>query len=386
MLEAEIGKAKWGKLLSMSKIIDLFGKINFEEFIRVILFDDSIKLIHILNNKLINKISIELREKTKIFEYLENNSSIPMDVIISSNTMSCRSVSVNKLKEKDIHTLATNILVGKKESINLVCYEKKMSYRNGAVSLCDMKLSPVISIILEEILNIGNPVSSFLGWPFWIVSSYFELYPSDKNKFEASLFIIETEKIWEIIAIHNEKYICYRHGNLENFNKKIETENVIKFTNQMFNIDPNDMVIYSINNKTISTFTKNSHVRMKAISKSGEICIANKTQNINFILKIACSIVFLGLFINTIFDVIKIFHYDNRIQESRDTIDSIDPEIVNEIAFWGSLDDYGYMDRVDFKSKLKEKTKNSKQKLQNASIKIDEKTKQIVMNTIYDNE
>ena len=386
MLESGIGKANGDEFRYMQKIVNLFGRVNFEEFIRLTLFDDSIKLTHIRNDKLIEELLVELRNKIKIFEYLKNNPAIPMDVIISSNTMSCRSISLNKLKEKDINTLATNLLIGKNESINLVCYEKKMSYKKGTISLCDMKLSPVISIILQEILNFGNPVSSVLGWPFWIVSSYFELYPSDKNKFEVSLFIIETAQRWEIIAVHNGKYICYRHGSIENFNKKIETTSAINFINQMFNIDPNNIAIYSINNETIATFKKNSYINMKIISKSGELCIANKSQNLNYILKVACSIVFLGPFTNTIVDVVKIFHYNNRIQESKDIANSLEPEIVNEVPLWGSLEDYGYMNRLDFKSKLKEKIKNFKQKLQNASIKIDEKTKQVVMNTIYDNE
>ena len=370
----------------MQKIVKLFNDARFEEFLRIIISDNNLTLVHINHEKIERKIETELIDKIKIFEYIKEHVIHPLEVIISSNTMSCRSISLNNLREKDVIALANNVLTGKNGSVNLACYEKKFSYKRGSASFCDMKLTPIISLILKETLELGNPISATVAWPFWIVENYFKLHPSDREKFKAPIFVVKTKSGSEIIGLHNGKHVYYRRGCSDGFNEEVETNNAIKFITQLFNANLEDVVIYSLNDETIDTFTFNSNLDMQLVSKSGNLVAANRAVNLDLVLKSACSLIFIGLFINTIMDVAKIFNYSFREKQAEKSINAVDPEIVNELAMWGSLDNYVPVKHLDLKSELTKKTKGTNKKLQNASLKIDEKTKQSTLNTIYEEE
>ena len=368
----------------MQKIIELFKDISFEEFLRIILSDNSLTLIHINKATIINKIDVDLIDKIRIFEYIKERLSLPLEVIISSNTMSCRSVALDRLNEKSLIALANNVIDGKNGSVNLVCYEKKLLYGKGNASFCDMKLTPVTIAILKEAINIGNPISAVAAWPFWLVSSYFKIHPADSDKFKAPIFVVKQHNSLEIIALYNGKYVYYRKTSLENLDENAEIDNAIKFLGQLFNTELDDIVIYNLNEETLNTFTMNSSINMKLVSKTADFAIDDKARRASLILKSACSLFFIGLFTNTIFDVVKIFNYNARTHTAEKVMNSIDPGVIDEIATWNSLEDYVPIKHLDVKSQIAEKTKGSSKKLQNVSVKIDEKTKQGTVDIIYE--
>jgi hypothetical protein len=247
-----------------------------------------------------------------------------------------------------------------------------------------MKLSSVGLGAIQELLNIENSITSVSSWPFWIVSSYFDFYPEEIDKFSAYTFIVENEKEWEIIIIRNKEYVCYRRGNIENFDKKTETENSIKFIVQNFNIDPNDVVICAISDKTISSFIQSSTIDMNIISNSVSFDISHEPNNLNKIAKILCSIIFFGISLNMISDIFKIRSYGEKIENAENTISLIDPNMVKEIATWENINESDCLFKPDFKSALRKKTSELGQKLQNVSMEVDDKTKEIILKTIYD--
>ena len=203
----------------MRKIVELFRDIRFEEFLRVVISDNALSLVHINNNKVIKKIDVELIDKLKIFDYIKERKALPLEIIISSNTISCRSITLEGLREKDMISLAHNVIDGKNGSVNLICYEKKFSYRKGSALFCDMKLTPITITILQEAIKIGNLISAIAAWPFWLVSSFFRLHSADVGKFKGSIFVTKQHNSWEVIALHNEKHVYYRKGLLDGFDE-----------------------------------------------------------------------------------------------------------------------------------------------------------------------
>ncbi len=357
---------------------------NTKEFIRIIISDDKVKLSHFKDKTIIKNLDVLLKENQQIFNYLLENSSVFTEIVISSNTIFNRSISLRNLKESDIKALATNLLIEKKESANLVAYEKKLSYRNGFANICNMNLSSAFILILDNLLKIENPIISISTWPIWLVSSYFQIYSMDLNKFEISVFIGEYENRWEIIAVQNKKLISYRQGNIENFNKKSETENILKYITHTLNVSLNDIVIYSINNDTISEFSSIAPVNMSLVSKSGNFVDFNRKQSLNIIFKAACIIGFLVVFSSTIFDIYKIFDYKNQIQNNENLLEGIPDTVTKDLPLWNELKEYNYDHHIRLKTELQKET-DMKRKLKNVSIKIDEKSDKLTINTIYEN-
>ena len=248
-----------------------------------------------------------------------------------------------------------------------------------------MKLSPVVLTILSNLLHIENPISKISTWPIWIVASYFKTYHVDINKFEFSLFIGEYEKRWEIIAVKNKKIISYRQGNIASFNKKTETENVLKYIKITFDIKLEDIIIYSLNDETIDEFTDMASVNMNLMSNSNEFNDFNQRQNLDTLFKVACSIGFLIAFSSTVFDIFKIFDYKQDIQSNERFLSDIPDKVVEEIPLWNQLKDYNYDHRINIKSEIKKELTNNR-KLRNVSINIDEKSNKLTINTVYEHQ
>ena len=264
----------------VNRIIHLFAKSKSNEFLRIILFNNNLSLSHIRNNKIIQKIEIGLIDKMTILDYINQHPILPVDIIISNNTISCRSIYLNNLKEKDIVTLAKNILNKKDNLINLICYEKKLSYRSGVVSFCEMKLTPILSKILQQMLSIKNTLNAITATPIWIVSNYFMKHPTEQKQFKAQIFVIKMTFSKEIISLHDGKYVYYRKISIDNFDEKVEVNNALDFVNQLFNVNLKDVAIYSLNEDTIDTFTTLSHIDMQVISKFDELIRIDKKKEL----------------------------------------------------------------------------------------------------------
>ena len=66
--------------------------------------------------------------------------------------------------------------------------------------------------------------------------------------------------------------------------------------------------------------------------------------------------------------------------------DSVGTDIMNEITLWENLNNYIFLNQLNIKSKLTEKFKTTRKKIQSVSIKIDKKTKQPIFRAIYEND
>ena len=355
-------------------------------FLRVIISENGLHLCHIDEGKIKQKMEIALPDKLKIFEYLHKFPRLPLDIIISSNTMSCRSIALNNLHQKDMETLARNILSGKNGLINLVCYEKKFSYRTGTSTLCNMKLSPSLEKVLQELLNIGNPIRTTITSPIWIVQNYLKLYPSEVGKFEAQIFAVNSRLNKEIIVLRDKQYVFYKKIITQDFSEDAGIEEAIKFLNQISNTELNNIAIYKFDDKTLDTFTKNLNTDMLLISQSENYSVANKVVNLNFVAKTVCCCLFLFLGINSISNVIEIFDYNSRINKAQKMVSSVGADVVSEVKLWKNLNDYIFLKPLNIKSKLTEKFKTTRKKIQNISIKINKKTKQPIFSAIYEDD
>ncbi len=355
-------------------------------FLRVIIAENGLHLCHIDSGQIKKKIESEIAKKQAIFEYLRKFPLLPLDIIISSNTMSCRSISLNNLHQKDMEMLARNILNGKNGLINLVCYEKKFSYRTGTSTLCNMKLSPTLAKILQELLNIGNPIRTTITSPLWIVKSYFQTYPIEIDKFAAHIFAVNSSLNKEIIVLHNKQYVFYKKSTTQSLNEKVEIDEALKFLNQTFNIELNNVAIYKFDDTTLDTFTKSLNADMRLISQSENYSAMKKAVNLNFVAKSVCFCFCLFLIINSISNVVEIFDYGNRINKIKKMTDLLGSDVMKELTLWKKLNDYIFFKPLNIKTKLTEKFKTTHKKIQNISIKVDKKTKQPIFSAIYEND
>lgn len=356
------------------------------EFLRVIISENGLYLNHINCGKIQQKIETSLIDKMKIFEYLRKFPQLPLDIIISTNTMSCRSISLNNLSKTDMEALAKNILNGKNGLINLVCYEKKISYRIGVAILCNMKLTPVLSKILQELLNIGNSIRTTITSPLWIVKSYFKTHPNENGKFGAQIFAVNSRFDKEIIVLHDDKYVFYKKILTDNFNEKENIDNAIKFVNQHFNTGMEDIAIYKFDDAALDTFTTNLDTNMKMVSLSENYDVANNVTSLNFMTKSVCLLFLMFLVANTVSNIVKIFGYNNQIHKFKKAANLVDSDIIDEIDLWKNVDKYISLKPLNIKSKLAERFQKSQKKFQNITVKINKKTMQPIFSAVYEND
>ncbi|MDR0942677.1 MAG: hypothetical protein LBM19_03655 [Holosporales bacterium] len=365
-------------------IVNLFHAVQYEEFIRVVVSDASILSLHIRKEKLLNALKFALKDKADLFQYLKENENAPVEIVISNEATECQSITTGKLKEKDIISLSNNLLTEKSESANILFYEKKLLYGNNFISICLMKLSSPVVSIFQQLLSVKNLAISVSCWPMWIIASYFNLYSSDMDKFSASLFIIEFEESWEIIVLNNGNYFCYRRGNIRNFNRKLEIENTLTYIGQALKINLNDVAIYSVGKDMIMSFTKNSPIDMKIISKIGKFKMLHNSKNTIRIAKLGAGILSLTILSNALHNIVEIFDYKREIKDANQIINSIDNKVIDEIAIWENIDGCNYTPLIDFKNVLRENSPDKR--LKNALINIDVKTNKITVETIADEQ
>jgi hypothetical protein len=375
---------EWQWLGVMPKLKNLFKNITNKDFIRIVVFDNFLHLLHIKEGEQTQKLLFNLREKHELFKYLDKNRSLPIEIAIYSNTMTCKSISINNLKRKDLKVLAMNMLIDKEKLINVVCYENKLSYKNKVILFCDMKLTPIIITIIQELLSVKNRIISTSCWPLWLINSYLSNYKIDTDKFPVALFTIENEDIWEIIVLFDERYVCYRHGAIGNFNKKLETENTIKYVNQVLDINPNNIAIYSITEETILSFRKTQQINMNIVSKNEKLNTIGELRKFDNCINFACIAGLLFFLCSAALNTVKIFSCDVKIANINKIIDGIDKELLNEIKIWDEVDYLNYKTNFDFKNALEKHLQNSQKKLLNVSMEV--KAENITVNTITENQ
>jgi hypothetical protein len=148
---------------------------------------------------------------------------------------------------------------------------------------------------------------------------------------------VESEKTLEIIVLNEDKFICYRRGNIETFNKAIEEQSTIRYIAQVYKINPNDIAIYHITNETISGFTEKSTRYMHLVSQNLNCKLLGFSRVIRGIVSCICSLVSCYLAFVTAVNSLDLFAIKNKKQSAEMTQRSIDSRIFNEIDFWSQL-------------------------------------------------
>ena len=368
----------------MGKLTHLFKQKTLDEFLRVFISDGTISLIHIRNNKIVHKNEFDFMSKMQVYERINSCAKLPLEIIISNKTISCRSIILDSLCKKDIDALAKNIFCETRNGVNFALYEKKFSYRNGTALFCDMKLSPVVSQILQEIISIGNPVNTIIASPFWVVTNYFREHPSERGKFKAQIFIVTTSVWQEVIALHNDKYVFYRKSTISNFDENNEVSDVIKYIKRLFTVNLDDIAIYSFDNETLDTFTTSSDINMQIISSLDDFVITRNRQVLNRAQHLICLLIMSLCFIKTFIDIGQIVRYKKEILKMNDTLNTFDSQILDDIDIWTNLSSQTGLTYINFRNKFVEKMRDIDKKLQNVSIEVNQKNEQVIFKPVYD--
>ncbi|MDR3030973.1 MAG: hypothetical protein LBU35_01140, partial [Holosporales bacterium] len=293
---------------------------------------------------------------------------------------SCKAIPRKSVSYKEIIELAENILSLKKESVNAVFYDDAVP-KNNFVMICSSKLEKAIVDFINDILLERNQVT-FIAWPVWIVSTYFQNFPLDREKFRCALFSIEREEICEIIAYTNNGIICYRNGDIKRSEKETEIENTIKYIKKTHGILPEDVVIYLIDDSVIENLLKRSTNNMGIIGNNIDTSLLKYKNHINKIIKIAFSLFCLFFICKCCFGILDIFNLNKQIAACNSVINSLDKEVLSELSLWNDID-YSFINYPDFKDLLRQKIKTDRiGKIQNATITFDEESKEILTKLI----
>jgi hypothetical protein len=342
----------------MYKFPKAFPRSRSQNFIRVAVFDNGIRLTHIKDFRVATDISSEFIHKDEILQYLSKNTTVGVELVISDRIILCKSISSDKLSIRDIRSLAENT-IGKQDIANTVCYELPLFKKVKSIVMCTLFLNPIIADVIQQFMRINNLLLGITCWPVWVVDSYFALFPGDSRKFGASLFTIESEKTLEIIVTNDDKFICYRRGNIETFNKAIEEQNTIRYIFQAHKINPNDVAIYHINNETINRFTSRSARCMRIISQSLNCNMIEFARIAHRISSCLCGLVFCLLSVCTVTKYIELRDIKEKIRDSQDVLKSVDKKIMDESNLWALL--HGdYHKNYDFKKAIREQMREDR--------------------------
>ena len=359
----------------MQKIFKLFTENSTKSFIRVFVFDDLIDVHNIKNGAMYQRLSFDYQDNQKVFAYLKNNFRLPVEIIIGSRSMTCKSISSKKITTKDIRALAENTLSYKKDSINTVFYgKKKLINKTEQISVCDANIDSGIAQLIQHLLMIKNVIRCVTAWPVWIVSSYFNMFNDDENKFSCSLFVLKNEDSWEIIGCNLGEFVCYRQGSSKFFNKKLEIENTIKYLSQMHKISPDNIAIYAINDEVISSFVQYSNQNMAMLSKVIDSKCLPLNYNINKISKVSLFSVSAIFALVILSDLKEVNSIGKELSDSHKILNSLDKKVVDEEKLWLEISKVD-IKRCDFKEVLRSYIANAGGKiLQSVSLEIDKET------------
>jgi hypothetical protein len=354
---------------------------NFRcDFIRILFFDDLVKLMHIKNGKVMRNLQCDLSDMNEVVVFLRNNSKISVELIIANKTMLCRSVPAN-LSRTDIRNLST--VDTRSNATNAALYESNLFKKRGSIALCNMQLSSQTIDAMKCILESNNHFLGVTCWPIWVISSYFDAFPEDKNKFSTSVFTVEDEGRWEIIVLHDNKYVCYRHGSDEYFDKDAEVANTIKHVSQICKIDPGSVAIYSINESTIASFTDRSDFYMNILLDNINFNAIKISQTLQRLLNVSCLLLLTILPWTLISDVVNTVELSTKIEESRRELGSIDQTVLSEIELWKKVGPSLPFKKHDFHAELQKCIEDSDvQLLRKASLTIDESSDRIIVNIV----
>lgn len=364
----------------VQKIFSLFNSNDSRPFIRVIIFSDCIELFHI-HNEIIKIIKISQEKSDQIFNYLSIYKNTSIELVISNKFMSCKSVAQKSVSKREIKTLADNILESKQGSVNAVFFDNINQYKNKFYTICSANLEKSTIDFINQLLAINNNVN-IVAWPAWIVFTYFQNFPTDKEKFNCSLFTIERSDSFEIIVYTDNGIICYRNGDLKLEEKEVEIENTIKYVRKTYNISPKEMAIYSIDEQILETLLKKIPNNMEIVCNEIDNSLLKYKHNVNKIIKIAFNLFLLLLLSKCCLGLFYIHDIEKQINKYNNDIDLFDKNIFSELDLWDNIN-CSLIDDLDFKALLKRRIETEKiGKIQNATISIDKESQEIAIRLI----
>ena len=349
----------------MKKIVNLFENKNLKTFIRIIISEDCIKLHHITNGKIYHHFHVQTNNSVSIFKYLETYAKISIEIIVKSKIMSCKNILYKDITSSGIKSLAKHVLHNKKNIINTVfCSDQKQNQRD----LCEAFINQHQNDFLKKLLFANkNTIRCTTVWPMWIVSSYFNEFREDQNKFACSVFVIEQQNYLEIICCNASGIISYRQESGDSAQQKKEIENTIKYLSQIHKISPQDIAIYIINDEIINNFSTYSEKNMSIFSSTIDTTAMQQKHNILKIANLCMLTMFLASTSNIFFNYLDIATLQKQIAIEKNSLQSIDSNITKEAIFWKNIQ-ANDMIKCNFQQEIENLNEPSLQKI---SIKVD---------------
>ena len=323
-------------------------KSKYKEFVRIFLYKNGLKCIHIKEDVIINSYQCAFSEVNKI--------KLPIELIVHHRSMNCNSFPVNGLSKKEVNNLVHNTLeknTNNNSQYNTIFYrkKKKKSRNSKLIQMCECDLD-------KEMLNVLNSLSdntniSTTVFPIWVTANFINMYYNNTYEFTTNVFVTEYLDCWNIIVINNNRIIYNSSGLLESFNKSIEIPNTLTHIKNTYNINIDDIIIYEFGDITMDSFTSYYRKSMKMITKS--ISPINKAthNNSNNIIKIACSSC---IGINLYFLLSNGYALHNLLVNKAANISYINNcnnNIVNDLKTWHGLHDIYYsLKNINYKKTL----------------------------------
>ncbi|MDR0552740.1 MAG: hypothetical protein LBG13_01460 [Holosporales bacterium] len=243
------------------------GKItgSTSQFFQIFVNEKEVVLRKISDNRIDFCSTHSLNEINGLYEYIDKESKIPINVIVHNNDFSTRNLLLCDMKNSDIRSgLRNNI------NYNGTEYNTSFYIRKGmSITVCDTSISPQSADFINWVfLESREAPVSISCWPLWVVDNYFAAFPCDAKQFEYSLLITKSEKLSEIIVVNNHlNVVCYRCFYSANFKENNEISATTKYIAGLYKIDHNDIAIYSMDESSIETFVNQSGVHMSFVSK-----------------------------------------------------------------------------------------------------------------------
>ena len=310
---------------------------------------------------------IQLNDKSQILNYLKINQNLPIEFVVFSKAMSCKSIESRGIKNSEIYNSVRNFLSETKVE-NAALFEKKSNH--DFLTICFLVLSQNVLDFINAIIDSGNKVN-FVAWPLWIVSEYFQQFPVDRQKFKCSLFTVQTDDLFEIIVYTSNGAIFYRNSNILSDDQKKEISDTINYVERHFNISPEEVAIYSISDEVLKSFKIKSSIKTEIVCDKLDKNAVNANRSAKIIkLVFSCGLVIFSCSIcNELFNISSL---NQEIAGKTKLINSIDKGILSEIAIWSDID-YPMIKFVDFQALLKKYMQKKKlNKIQSLTMNVDQ--------------
>lgn len=368
----------------MGKYINLFNKTH-NEFVRVILFGKTAKVVHFKTGLLIGIRCFDTDEQIKTGQNellkLLIGLNLPIELVMFHRSMACKLFSTKVSNSKELNSIAIHNLNNSHR--NTVFYGKiTQSYVNPDVHYSRVHTYGICTCDISDDLTkllLTNPydlkIISISVFPLWVTSAFCNQYKC--NVKTPVLFVIEYLGYWNIILMNNGYVVYNRSGLLDeehNDLKEQEVFNTISHIKNVMNIDIKNLIIYEFGDDIIDAISFYSTLQMKVASSE----IKTKQCLKKNIAKSAC-LGFTGIiFSDTLINTYKINETFNQTNEIRNNIKLINDGLVKDINVWDELQSKQILNQPNYKKAIQNYISNKKEKLQNVTMYWDNTCENII--------